>query len=368
MTRQSIRINDHTIGPDRPTYVIAEMSGNHNGSYQRASALLRAARDAGADAVKLQTYTADTMTLRIEDPLFRLPPGGLWGGRTLYDLYDEAHMPWEWQPRLLREARQLGIDLLSTPFDATAVEFLEKLAIDAYKVASFEITDLDLIGRIAATGRPVIISTGMATKAEIAEAVEAARAGGAAEIVLLRCTSEYPADPADMDLRTIMDLEASFGVPVGLSDHSLGTAVPVAAVALGACVIEKHLTLSRSDGGPDAGFSLEPEELSRMIQDIRIAERARGRVRYGPAPAERENLVFRRSLFVVERVPAGGVLTSRNVRAIRPGYGLSPRHFREVIGRRAARDIAPGTPLTWDLISDEEARPGPEARSTASST
>lgn len=351
MGAPSIRIGERSIGPDHPTYVIAELSGNHNGSFDRAIELVRAAKQAGADAVKLQTYTADTMTLPSDDPLFRIPEGGLWGGRTLYELYEEAHTPWEWQPRLLGEARDLGIELFSSPFDDTAVAYLDRMGVGAFKVASFELTDHRLIERIAATGKPMLLSTGMATKEEISEAVAAARAAGAREVVLLRCTSEYPADPADMDLLSIPDLAASFGVPVGLSDHTLGTAVPVAAVALGACVVEKHFTLRRADGGPDAAFSLEPEELRRLVDDIRVAERARGRVRYGPTIGEKANLVFRRSLFIVEPIAAGEPFTERNVRAIRPGYGLSPSHWRRILGRHAARDIARGTPLSWDLVT-----------------
>jgi N-acetylneuraminate synthase len=327
------------------------MSGNHNGDYDRALELLRVAKAAGANAVKLQTYTPDTITLKSDDPLFRLPSGGLWGGRTLYDLYGEASMPWEWQPKLLAEARRIGITLFSAPFDDSAVDFLEDIGVPAFKVASFEIVDLPLIERVARTGKPMFISTGMATLAEIAEAVEVARGAGAREIILLKCTSAYPADPADMNIAAIPHLSAEFGLPVGLSDHTLGIAVPVAAVALGACAIEKHYTLRRADGGPDSSFSLEPEELRSMIEQVRIAERAIGTVRYGAGDAERGNVVFRRSLFVVEDVKAGEEFNERNVRSIRPGNGLPPREYRKVLGKRARQDVVRGTPMSWDLIA-----------------
>lgn len=327
------------------------MSGNHNGQYERALELVRAAAAAGADAVKLQTYTADTMTLDIDRPPFRIDDGGLWQGRSLYDLYQEAAMPWDWQPLLAAEARALGIDLFSTPFDESAVDFLEDLGVPAYKIASFEIVDLSLIRRVASTGKPIILSTGMATLAEIEAAVEAARSGGAREVMLLRCTSEYPAEPSDMDLASIPYLAAAFGLPVGLSDHTLGLAAPLAAVALGACAIEKHYTISRTDGGPDAAFSLDHDELRVLVKEIRVAEQVVGGIRFGPATGERSNARFRRSLFVVRDIPAGQPLTLENVRAIRPGVGLEPRWLEQVIGRRARAAIPRGTPLSWELIS-----------------
>lgn len=348
-----MRVDGREIGPGRPTYVIAEMSGNHNGSYERAVALVRSAKDAGADAVKLQTYTPDTITIDHDGPLFRVPEGSLWAGRTLHDLYREAHMPWDWQPRLLAEARAIGITLFSTPFDETAVDFLEGAGMPAFKIASFEIVDLALIERVARAGRPMFISTGMATLAEIAEAVATARAAGARDIVLLKCTSAYPADPHDMNLASIPHLSAAFGVPAGLSDHTLGIAVPVAAVALGAAAVEKHYTLHRSDGGPDSEFSLEAEELSHMVRELRVAERAVGAVRYGAGDAERGNVVFRRSLFVVRDVEAGEVLTKDSVRSIRPGNGLAPRYLPLILGRRASRTIARGTPMSWELVGDD---------------
>lgn len=351
MTTPSIRIGDDLIGPGQPTYVIAEMSGNHNRDFDRALALLRAAKTAGANAVKLQTYTADTMTLDRDDALFRISDGGLWSGRTLHDLYREASMPWEWQPKLFAEAERLDITLFSAPFDDSAVDFLEEMGMPAYKIASFEIVDLPLIERVARTGKPMFVSTGMATREEISEAVVAARSAGARDIVLLKCTSAYPAEPDDMNLLTIAELASTFGVPVGLSDHTLGIGVPIAAVALGACAVEKHFTLRRTDGGPDAAFSLEPAELTAMIDQIRIAERAIGGVRYGAGDAERGNLIFRRSLFVVEDVRSGELLTAQNVRSIRPGNGLAPKHLPDVLGRPAARDIKRGTPLSWDLVA-----------------
>lgn len=351
VSRSAVKVAERVIGPGQPTYVVAEMSGNHNGDYGRALELLHAAKSAGADAVKLQTYTPDTITIPSDDPLFRVPPGGLWAGRTLYELYGEAAMPWEWQPKLLAEAHKIGLTLFSTPFDHSAVDFLDEIGMPAFKIASFEIIDLPLVERVSRTGKPIFMSTGMATLQEIAEAVSVAREAGANDIILLKCTSAYPADPADMNIATIPHLAAAFDLPVGLSDHTLGIAVPVAAVALGACVVEKHYTLQRADGGPDSAFSLEPEELRAMVEQIRVAERAIGTVRYSAGEAERGNIVFRRSLFVVEDVRSGEEFTERNVRSIRPGNGLPPRDYPLVIGRRARRDLRRGTPLTWDLIA-----------------
>lgn len=351
MSTPSVRVGDDVIGAGSPTYVVAEMSGNHNGDYDRALELLRAAKAAGANAVKLQTYTPDTITLNADGPLFRVPEGSPWGGRTLYDLYGEASMPWEWQPKLLAEAKRIGVTLFSAPFDHSAVDFLEDIGMPAFKIASFEIIDLPLVERVARTGKPMFISTGMATLEEITEAVAVARGAGAREIVLLKCTSAYPAAPDDMNLSAIPHLAATFGLPVGLSDHTLGIAVPVVAVALGAAAIEKHYTLRRADGGPDAAFSLEPEELRAMIEQVRVAERAIGSVKYGAGDAERGNVMFRRSLFVVEGVKAGEEFTHENVRSIRPGNGLPPKHLPEVLGRRAARDIERGTPLSWHLVA-----------------
>lgn len=346
----TIEINGRLVGPCHPAYVIAEMSANHHYDYAEAVKILEATKAAGADAIKLQTYTADTLTIDCDNEHFWIR-GTLWDGRTLYNLYREAYMPWEWQPKLKKIAEELGLDFFSTPFDATAVEFLEKMNVAVHKVASFELVDLPLLRRIARTGKPVIMSTGMATLEELEEAVGAIREAGGNQLALLKCTSAYPAPPEEMNLRTIPDLAQRFQVPVGLSDHTLGLAVPIAAVALGACIVEKHLTLSRKTPGPDSAFSLEPDEFKAMVDAIRTAEKALGQVNYQVGPSESKSRVFRRSLFVVEDVKAGELFTERNVRSIRPGYGLHTRHLAEVLGSKAARDIKRGTPLDWSLIS-----------------
>jgi pseudaminic acid synthase len=343
-------VNGRVIGPGHPTYIVAELSANHNQSFEQSVALIQAAKEAGADAVKLQTYTPDTITIDSDSPLFRHPAGSLWEGKTLYELYQEAYMPWEWQPKLKEIADEIGIDLFSTAFDPTAVDFLEQMGVPVHKVASFEIVDIPLIEKMARTGKPLIISTGMATLGEIEEAVQAARRAGATQIALLKCTSAYPAPPEEMNLRTIPHLAEAFGVPVGLSDHTLGIAVPVAAVALGACIVEKHFTLSRDIGGPDSAFSLEPHEFKAMVEAIRTVEKALGKVHYGITEQEAKSRVFRRSLFVVKDMKAGEMFTEENVRSIRPGHGLHPRHLNDVLGRRAAQDIKRGTPLSWELI------------------
>ncbi|MBI3087389.1 MAG: pseudaminic acid synthase [Candidatus Omnitrophica bacterium] len=346
-----IEINGRRIGPGHPAYVIAELSCNHRGSFDRAAALIKAAKAAGADAVKLQTYTPDTLTLDARTAPFQIKPGNTWAGRTLYELYQEAFTPWEWQPKLKAVAAEAGIDLFSSPFDETAVEFLERLEMPAFKVASFEIVDLPLIERIAKTGKPMILSTGLATLVEILEAVEAARRAGATQLAVLKCTSDYPARPSDMHLAAIPRLARALGVPVGLSDHTLSREVPQAAVALGACIIEKHLILSRADGGPDAGFSFEPDEFRVMVKGIRTVEQAIGTPDWRLSDGEGRNRGFRRSLFVVADVKAGAALTTTNVRSIRPADGLPPKYLPLVLGRRAARDIAKGTPLSWDLVT-----------------
>ena len=345
----TIHIAGRPIGPDHPPYVIAEMSGNHNGDIGRALALIDAAHAAGADAVKLQTYTADTITLDHDGPGFTVE-GGLWHGRKLHELYQEAHTPWDWHPRLFDRARERGITAFSSPFDPTAVAFLQSLDAPAYKVASFEIVDTPLVALMAQTGKPLIISTGLASPSDIADAVAAARAAGASEIVLLHCTSGYPTPPAQMHLRTLQHLGAAHGTMVGLSDHSMGTAVSVAAVALGACVIEKHFTLARADGGPDSAFSLEPDELARLVADCRAAWEALGSVHYEEVEAEAASRDHRRSLYVVADVARGQPLSPANVRSIRPGHGLPPKHLAEVLGKPAARDLKRGEPLAWDLI------------------
>jgi N-acetylneuraminate synthase len=346
-----IQIAGRNIGPGEPAYIIAELSANHGQDFAQAVEIIRAARSAGADAVKLQTYTADTLTIQSNKDYFRIGKGTLWEGRTLHDLYCEAYTPWEWQPELKRIANALGLHLFSTPFDATAVEFLERMDVPAYKIASFELVDLPLIRRVAAKGKPVIMSTGMATLPEIEEAVEAAWSAGAPGLALLKCTSGYPASPDEMHLRTLPHLAERFGVPVGLSDHTLGIAVPVAAVALGACIVEKHITLSRATPGPDSAFSLEPHEFKAMVDAVRTAERALGAVRYGVSEREAASRNFRRSLFVTQDVSAGSPLTAANVRSIRPANGLPPKHYDEVLGRCVARDVERGTPLSWELLA-----------------
>lgn len=343
-------IGKREIGPGRPVYLVAEMSANHGQDLDQAVRIVRAAAAAGADAVKLQTYTPDTLTIDCDRDAF-LIGGTIWEGRTLYDLYAEAYTPWEWQPRLREVAAELGLDLFSTPFDSTAVDFLEEMGMPAYKVASFEIVDLPLIRRVAQTGKPLILSTGMASLAEIDEAVRTARAAGAAHIALLKCTSAYPARPEEVNLRTIPHLADAFGAVVGLSDHTLGIAVPVAAVALGACIVEKHLTMSRALKGPDSTFSLEPAEFRSMVDAIREAEKALGTVRYEATEKESASRTFRRSLFVVRSMRAGEPFTEENVRSIRPGMGLHTRYLPKVLGRRARCDIERGTPLAWDLVS-----------------
>jgi len=345
-----ILIKNRKIGEGYSVFIIAELSANHLQKFDNAVKLIKAAKEAGADAVKLQTYTPDTLTIQSDKEYFRIGKGTLWEGKTLYELYSEAYMPWEWQPKLKEIADEIGIDLFSTAFDPTAVDFLEEMGVPVHKVASFEIVDIPLIEKMASTGKPLIISTGMATLSEIEEAVQAARKAGATEIALLKCTSAYPAPPEEMNLRTIPHLAEAFGVPVGLSDHTLGIAVPVAAVALGACIVEKHFTLSRDIPGPDSAFSLEPHEFKEMVEAIRTVEKALGEVSYEVTEHESASRLFRRSLFVVKDMKTGEVFTEENVRSIRPGYGLHTRYIDMVMGRRAARDISRGTPLTWDFI------------------
>lgn len=346
-----IDINGRKIGAGCPVYVIAELSANHHQNFDQAVQLIQAASQAGADAIKLQTYTAATITIRSGQPYFRVEGGTLWDGRTLYDLYNEAFTPWEWQSKLKAIANDLGLDLFSTPFDDSAVDFLEQINVPTYKIASFELVDLALIRQVAQTGKPIIMSTGMATLAEIDEAVRTAREAGAQQIALLKCNSAYPAPAEEMNLRTISHLAEAFGTPAGLSDHTLEIAVPVAAVAVGACIIEKHFTLSRSLPGPDSAFSLEPHEFKAMVEAVRVAEKALGQVSYQVTKREAASRAFRRSLFVVQDIKAGEVFTEVNVRSIRPGYGLHTRYLAEVLGRQAAKDIERGTPLNWKLIT-----------------
>jgi pseudaminic acid synthase len=348
---ESIWIGDRAIGPGAPTFIVAEISANHNGSFEQAQKIVEAAKQAGADAVKLQTYTADTITIASDRKPFRIGGGTLWDGRTLHELYREAGMPWDWQPKLKEAAQSIGLQCFSSAFDASAVDFLEAMDVPAHKVASCELVDLQLIQKMASTGKPLIMSTGMASVEEIDEALTAAREAGALQIALLKCTSAYPAPPEEMNLLTIPELVRRFDVPVGLSDHTMGETVPVVAVSLGACIVEKHLTLARADGGPDSGFSLEPGEFKAMVTAVRTAERALGGVHFGASEREVASRVFRRSLFAVADIKAGAQFTTENVRSIRPGHGLHTRHLGEVLGKTAAVDIERGTPLNWDLVS-----------------
>jgi N-acetylneuraminate synthase len=349
-----VAIAGRPIGPDHPPYIIAEMSGNHNGDLDRALALIDAAADAGADAVKLQTYTADTMTIDHHGPGFDIA-SGLWKGRSLYELYEEAHTPWDWHPALFARARARGITAFSTPFDPTAVDYLAGLGAPAFKIASFEVIDLPLIEQVARQGKPIIVSSGMATDAEIAEALATIRDHGNPPVILLHCVSGYPTPAADINLRRIPYLATRFAAIPGLSDHTLGTTVAVAAIALGATVIEKHFTLARSDGGPDAAFSLEPQELAELVAGTRTAWEAMGTAAAGLKPSEAPNLQFRRSLYVVAEIKAGERFTPANLRAIRPGFGLPPKYLPQVMGRRAAVDLKRGTPLALDHIAEAQA-------------
>lgn len=346
-----IRIAERVIGTEAAPFIIAEMSGNHNQSLERALAIVDAAGKAGAHALKIQTYTAETMTLNIDHGQFAVTDGNsLWKGESLYSLYQKAYTPWEWHEPIFRRCREYGMIGFSTPFDATAVEFLESLQVPAYKIASFENADLPLIRAVARTGKPLIISTGMASIAELDETVRTARAAGASEIVLLKCTSSYPATPEQSNIRTIPHLRALFDTEVGLSDHTMGLGAPLAAVALGATVIEKHFTLSRAEGGVDSAFSLEPTELAALVTESERAWQSLGSVSYGKSSAEESSMQFRRSLYVSKEMKAGEEFTAANLRAIRPGFGLAPRYYDLLIGRRVSKDVAVGTPVSWDLI------------------
>ena len=337
------------VGGDAPVFCIAELSGNHNGSYARALEMVRSAAAANADAVKVQTYTADSITLRSDREDFQAE--GLWEGRTLHELYDEASMPWDWQADLLKEAESLGIEFFSSVFDPTSIEFLESIGVKGYKIASFELVDVGLIAQTAATGKPMIISTGMGTLSEIEEAVTTARDAGARDLALLVCTSAYPAPASAANLKKIAHLAESFGVVTGLSDHTMGHDVPVAATALGAKVVEKHYTLRRADGGVDSAFSLEPAEFEAMVQAVRTAEAAVGTVHYGVTDADASSRAYRRSLFVAEDVAAGAVISPGAVRSVRPATGLHPRHLDEIVGKPASRDLTAGSPVTWDMVA-----------------
>ncbi|MDP3396782.1 MAG: pseudaminic acid synthase [Methanoregula sp.] len=349
-----ISIGNRKIGPGHPCFIIAEMSANHLQNFDLAVKIIREAAKCGADAIKLQTFTPDTLTIDCDRDCFTISQGTVWDGRTLYDLYSEACSPWEWQPELKKIAEEEGLVCFSTPYDQTAVEFLEKMNVPAYKVASFEILDVPLIECVASKNKPVIISTGISTISEIAEAVATCRNAGNNDIILLKCTSAYPAPPDEINLKTIKNLAETFGVIAGLSDHTAGISVPVGAVALGACVIEKHFTLSRDNGGPDAGFSLEPDEFNRMVKSIREVEKAIGSVTYELSATSKRNRAFARSLFAVRDIPAGETLSSQNIRSIRPGFGLPPKYLKQLIGKKSSKMILRGTPLSWDMVERSE--------------
>ncbi len=344
------------IGADQPPFVIAEMSGNHNGSLERALALVDAAAASGCQALKIQTYTADTMTLDVREREFLIDDAtSLWAGYALYDLYKKAYTPWEWHEAIFRRCREKGIIGFSTPFDATAVDFLESLGASIYKIASFENVDLPLIRRVAATGKPMIISTGLASVDEIGEAVDAARGAGCKDLVLLKCTSSYPASPKNSNLRAIPVLASKYGVWSGLSDHTLGIGAAVASVAFGSVVIEKHFTLARKDGGVDSAFSLEPAELTSLVEESERAWQALGEELLGPGEDEKKSLQFRRSLYIAEDISAGDTLTAKNLRAVRPGRGLAPKFYEGFLGRTVVRAARKGTPVDWDLLSPKDA-------------
>ncbi len=346
----TIQVGRAEVGAGHPCFLVAELSGNHNGDLGRALATVHAAKQAGADAIKLQTYTADTLTIRSDRAEFVVPGSGPWAGRTLYDLYQEAHTPWDWHGRLFEEARAVGLEIFSTPFDSTAVALLESLDAPAYKVASFELVDDALLREVAATGKPVVLSTGMATSDEIRHAIGVLRQAGTRDLITLRCTSSYPAPDAEMHLTTLPALAELTGGPVGLSDHSMGIVASIVAVAQGAVMIEKHFTLDRAAGGVDSHFSLEPAEFRTLADAVRRASAMLGRPTFGAGVAEEGSITFRRSLYVVEDVAQGAPFTERNVRSIRPGVGLAPRHLDVVLGQRARFDVERGTPLSWDLI------------------
>lgn len=344
-----MRIGNRKIGGDAPAYIIAEMSGNHAGSIENAKAIIHAAKEAGADCIKIQTYTPDTITIDCDNKYFQID-NGTWEGENLYQLYGKAYTPWEWQKELKEEAARIGIDFFSTPFDMTAVDFLEELGIEFYKIASFELVDIPLIQYVASKGKPIIMSTGMASLAEIEDAVKAIREQGNDQIVLLRCASAYPAITDEMNLRTMQNMAETFGVPVGLSDHSMGSVGAVTAVALGAKVIEKHFCLDRAIENPDASFSMNPEEFKQMVSDIRQAEKAIGKIKYGPSKQEKSNYSVRKSIFCTEDIKAGDIITEKNIKVIRPGQGLQPKFYHEILGQKAIVEIKRGTPLKLEMI------------------
>lgn len=345
-----IQISSKAIGQDFPSFIIAELSANHSQKYDLAVETIKRIKEAGADAVKFQTYTPDTITLDSDNEYFQIKQGTLWDGKTLYQLYQAAYTPWEWQPKLKQIAEDLGLICFSTPFDKTSVDFLEEMKVPCYKVASFEITDIPLIEYIATKGKPIIISTGIATLCDIEEAVNTCKRMGHDQIALLKCTSAYPAPPDEVNLKTIPHMAETFKTLVGLSDHTLGVSIPIAAVALGAKIIEKHFILDRKLGGPDAAFSLEPEEFNEMVRAIRDVEKALGKVNYKLTENVKKSLIFSRSLFIVKNIRKGEPFTDKNIRSIRPGYGLHPKFLKEILGRKARQDLLKGTPLSWDII------------------
>ena len=348
---KSIKIGHHQIGPDHPPFIVAEMSGNHNQSFERAIQIVEAAARAGVHALKIQTYTADTMTLNINEREFMMSdPKSLWAGKSLYELYKLAYTPWEWHEPIFKRCKELGMIGFSTPFDSTAVDYLEDLNAPCYKIASFENIDLPLIRKVAKTGKPVIISTGMATLEELSEAVQVAREAGCKDLILLRCTSSYPAPPKTAHLRTIQDLKERFGVEAGFSDHTLGIGTAVASIAMGATVIEKHFTLDRKEGGVDSVFSLDADEMKSLVTETKNAWQALGEVSYGPSKEEQTSLLYRRSLYAVKDIKVGEKLTKENIRAIRPGLGLPPKHYDSILGKKAKRPIKMGTPIQHDLL------------------
>lgn len=349
---KEIRIGNKVISEDSPTFIVAEMSGNHNMDFDRAVEILKAAREAGADAVKIQTYTADTITLDCDDPCFQITQGTLWDGITLHKLYQTAYTPWEWQPRLKKMAEDMGLILFSSPFDFSSVDFLEEMEVPAYKIASFEITDIPLIRKVARLGKPVILATGIARLADIELAVQTCREEGNNQVILLKCCSAYPTPYQDVNLRTIPHMGETFHCLTGLSDHTMGTAVATGAVALGARMVEKHMTLRRSDGGPDAAFSMEPQEFREMVDNIRILEKALGKVSYDLSDKQIREREHSRSLFVARDMKAGEVFTPENLRSVRPADGLHTRFYEQLLGRKITRDAKLGTPMTWDLVGE----------------
>lgn len=347
---KEILLGNRKVGGENPAYIIAEMSANHAGNINYAKEIIHAAKESGADCIKIQTYTPDTMTIDCSNSYFQITDG-TWKGENLYSLYQKAYTPWEWQAELKEEAEKIGIAFFSTPFDKSSVDFLEDMGMDFYKVASFEMVDIPFLEYVASKGKPMIVSTGMGSIEEIEDVKKAVYGQGNEQLILLKCSSAYPANPAEMNLRTIMDMRERFDVPVGLSDHSLGSMSVVTAVAMGASVIEKHFCISREIENPDASFSMTPEEFSSMVKDIRMTETALGKVSYGAAKQEESSIVFRRSLFAVQDIKAGEEFNEENIRSIRPGYGLKPKHYKEIIGKRATQDIKRGEPLNFEMIT-----------------